>query len=101
MKDHSELWAFPDATAIPENPGDISDYPPAQPITEADIRNWAQGQSAAAQQEYIDNLEDLVAANPDNAELKAELERAKAEQAQQEAEEVADTFDPIAASPFG
>lgn len=95
------MWVYPDAVKVPVNPQSINDYPPAQPITGTDINQWAQGQSAAAQQEYIDNLEDLVAANPDNAELQAELERAKAEQAQQEADEVADTFDPISVSPFG
>lgn len=89
-----------ESVSLPEPANDISDYPPAQPVTNADVNQWAQGQSAAAQQDYIDSLQNLVDANPTNAELAAHLAEAQAEQAQQQADDVADTYNPISANPF-
>ena len=104
LKEHPEYWPFANTpTVLPEPNNDISDYPPAQPITAPDVNQWAQGQSAAAQQNYIDTLQDLVDANPTDTGLASELAKAQAEQAQQQAEDVeeaADTYDPISASPF-
>ena len=95
MKDHPGLWGFP-STA---------------PVTPSDVAGWAQGQGSTAQDTYIQSLQDLVSANPNNAELQAQLAKAQAdqaasqaqqvqEQAQQEQEKAEDTFDPIHASPF-
>lgn len=105
LKDHPEYWPFANTPAVlPEPNNDISDYPPAQPITAADVKQWAQGQSAVAQQDYIDTLQDLVAANPTDTGLASELAKALAELAQQQAEDIeeaADTYDPISDNPFG
>ena len=104
LKDHPEYWPFANTpTALPEPNNDISDYPPAQPITAPDVNQWAQGQSAGAQQNYIDTLQSLVDANPTDTGLASELAKAQAEQAQQQAEDVeeaADTYDPISSNPF-
>lgn len=100
IKANPGVVAPSESVALPEPANDISDYPPAQPVTNADVNQWAQGQSAAAQQDYIDSLQDLVDANPTNAELAAQLAEALAEQAQQQADDVADTYNPISANPF-
>ena len=104
LKDHPEYWPIANAPSIPVSPdNDISDYPPAQPITPGEVSNWAQGQSAGAQQNYIDTLQALVDANPLDTGLAAELAKAQAEQIQQEAEEIEetqDTFDSISDNPF-
>lgn len=104
LKDYPEYWPFAGtATPIP-NPEGIEDYPPAQPITAPDVQQWAQGQSAGAQQNYIDTLQDLVDSNPTDTGLASELARAQAEQVQQQAEDIeeqADTYNPITDNPFG
>ena len=100
QKDRPGLWAYSDTSVLPESPNDISDYPPAQPVTQADLENWAQTKGATAQQDYIDILEDLVAANPTNADLAAQLAQAQAQQAQQEADDVKDSYNPITDNPF-
>lgn len=100
QREHPGLWALSDGAALPENPTDISDYPPAQPINPAEINQWAQSHGANAQQSYIDYLQSLVDANPGDTSLAAQLAQAQADQAKQEAEDVKDSFGQITDNPF-
>ena len=105
LKNRPDLWRMPAEDAMPLNPNDITDYPLANPITVPDLKSFASGEKAEAQAQLIEALSGLVAANPDNAELKAELEKALADQAIQQAEEIEEqadepTFSGINDSPF-
>lgn len=100
LKNRPDLFSISPAEAVPAQPGSIEDYPPALPISGTEINQWAQAKGADAQQSYIDTLQGLVDANPTDANLAAQLAKAKAEQAQQEAEDVQDSFDAIHSNPF-
>lgn len=93
MKDHPEAWAMPDAAAAPAAPNDMTDYPPAQPITAADLKQYASQAAGEAQQAYIDKLKELLAQDPNNLALQAELAKALADQAKENAEEVEEQAD--------
>lgn len=87
MKDHPELWAFPDTASLPENypPGTpLSYYPPALPIPTSQIQQWAATNAIAAQQSLIDDLQAKADANPNDLGLQTalSLETAKLEQMQ-------------------
>lgn len=93
MKDHPELWAFPDAVAVPDtmSPGsEISDYPPAWPITPPQVKQWAAEKSIAAQQALVDDLQAKVDANPNDLALQTALSQEKAKLVQMQATSVGD-----------
>ena len=96
MENNPDLWGISSIDgplSAPNN--DISDYPPGRGITGQDVNQWAQGQSAISQQALVDTLQGLVDVNPGDAGLAAELAKAQADQAQQEAEDVKDSFEAI------
>lgn len=94
MKNNPSLFSFPDTLSLPENPNSIEDYPPAQPITAGDLTAYSQQVNAEANQTLVDTLTDLVAANPTDTNLAAELAKAQADAAKDTAQELADNAPP-------
>lgn len=103
MSDQPGLFVFSEPALVPENPIDISDYPPAQPINPVDLAFLGNQIIGQGMQDYIDQLQDLVNADPTNTALQAQLAEALRDQAVQQGEEIKEipeTFDSISDSPF-
>lgn len=77
--------------SVVENPDLVPD---AENIKRTDVQHWSNQNSSQINNEYIAELEQLAAANPDNVHIQQELAQAQA-QAQKEAETPVETFDPI------
>lgn len=93
MKDHPELWSFPDSVSVPGtmDPGSsLDDYPPAWPITPSQIQQWSATNSIAAQQALVDDLQAKVDANPNDLGLQTSLSEAKSKLDQMQATSVGD-----------
>ena len=90
MKDHPELWAFPDSATVAPPSGQISDYPPVWPITPSQVQQWVANSSITAQQALIDDLQLKVNANPNDLALQTALSQAKAKLKQMQATSVGD-----------
>ncbi|HAY20635.1 MAG TPA: hypothetical protein DCY27_00380 [Desulfobacterales bacterium] len=71
------------------------------PITAEELKQFFATNNYNNNQQYIDNLTNLINnTEGDTTYLRAELERAKNEQAKEEAEKLEDTYPPIASSGF-
>lgn len=75
---------------------------PSSPITQQQIQNWANTNNYNTTQNYIDYLTNLANTyEGDTTSINNELERAKAEQEKEQADDIADTsYSPIASSGF-